>query len=764
MKSFYKNLFIVFLAGFLILQPIFFVYSQTEDPVDPVLKYQQDCGLSGWIANGDECLKQTFGIVGRGILSGVRTVFGLGSGMAQRATDLLEKVTDLSIEGIFGAIFSHLGMVLGVIVSFEIAIVSVLLSPDIFQYATAPAVQVGFYTSLQIANGLLAIGLVILANRFILGQESYNDLRNLMKYIIIALVINFSLLFCSYAVGISNFLTISFLNYATLPEIGDAGIGIVQGTSSIRMLAIMKQFSQTFEGLAENYGDSEAGQVIANISILLILVVLSILLIMILAAMIVSLLARVIYLWILMMLVPLAIVGDTVLGGLKIPGIGEKAGGLFKTWSGSFIKWISFGPIIAGVIWFTFLIMGNLDNAFAAQTASGDVGLVMGVLGKFWSVLIALILLYKGYEFAHSFSAGVPGFVDKAVDKAKGWAVEKAAKYPGQVISKGATRFGGMFADSGFGRGVQKTFANVPGASWISRELGGLSSKRDELVKEDSKKTVAMYERMLERARTPAEREAILEKAKNILETDGMVALRPDQFGAMFNILARHDKGGLAEVIGRTAEGTRDAEKAIGNMIAMGRSYGAEIKAEDVYKINPALLRDPKKIAEFVRDEMSSEDISKLKAETLKGVLNTAASQGVTLSAGRMKDLMRRVADSSEKSAAVIDHAYEAAIASEALSGYLGKDGEALWVLEQQARGLTDKDFKGKTQEEVKVLEERTKKAQKLYEHVKAAAAEKKAKKSPESPKPNRDVGGVPFTRDDRGEERSPGGLYIDKK
>ncbi|MEW5805478.1 MAG: hypothetical protein AB1721_02005 [Patescibacteria group bacterium] len=730
MNYFLKKALVGVLVGLFVFQPIIFnrvvwandepnpTWGISEQEKTPWQEIQEKCGNGGWKGRAALCLA--------GYASAAALMASQGTtDLVEKAVETFEKITNLSLEGIFSRLLEIIGDILGFIVTQEIVIVAFLLSPDTFQYATSPAVQAGFYVSLQIANGLLAIGLVVLANRFILGIESYGDLKNLTKYVATALLINFSLVFASYAVGIANFLTIGFLNFATLPETGAAGgAGVDYAT---RLIATMDQFSEVFSGLAADYGD--ASQSLAgNLSVLLVVILLSVFLVMILAAMIVSLLARVVALWVLMMTVPLAIASDTVFGGLNIPGISGKLGGLFNKWTNDFVKWIAFGPIMAGVIWFTFLILGNMNDFYAAQPEA-EVGVVMNMLGRTLGVIAALIILYKGYKFAHESSAWAPGFVDKAVAGAGKWAGQTGLKYPGKVIGQGATRFGKWAADSKAGRSIQRAFANVPGLSAVSHGLSNLSAKGDELVKQKAQKQISLYQRMHDRARTESEKEAIINKAKDAMLTSGMKGLRPDEFGAMFSFLAKNDKKALAQVIEQKVSSSKDPEKAIGDLIAMGKSYGAEISADDVYKINPMLLKEEKEIAKFVSG-MSSEEISKLKTETLKEALSMVSKQGMALSAGKMKDLMRRTADDTEKSAAMLDYVSQAAADSQAMAEYLGKDGETLWVLEQQVRELTKRASQERTKdrEKAKTYIEQAKKARGLHEQVRTAAAEKKKK------------------------------------
>lgn len=712
MKKFFKTATIFFLISVfsfsLLANSVFAVdgdLSGASAGVTAKTPWQQiadKCPISEIFSSGD---KAGLCLSGYGAAIGLWSYEAVGEvleGVETALNDTL-KIFDLSVTGIFARIVVLISQIVGFIVAQEMYLMVFFMSPDTFQYATFPAVQAGFYVALQIANGLLALGLVILANKFILGMESYSNLQSLTRYLVTALLINFSLVMASYIVGVSNFLTIAFLNQATAPITG----GTTENYAT-RLMATMNQLSEVFSGLVTIDGDL-VQTTVANITTILVLIIFSLFLMMILAAIIVSLLTRVIALWTLMMVVPLAIAADTVFSGMKIPGIPVGSGN-FDKWLGSFIKWVSFGPIMAGVIWFVFLVLGQAPFAFAQAWANDpNIGIIMATLGKTFTLLIAMMLLYQGYVFAHSSSSGVPKFVDGAVRNIFSYG-EKGLQFTG----KGSlTKFGMGLANSKPGRDLQVALANVPLLSRLSRGLGKLGAEATKMKGEDATKVSSHFSRMYSMARTDKEREAVLTAAMTSgSPTFGSVlgslggSLDPAKHAGALEFLSGNDDG-REELVKKLAEGvknSKDVEAKVAKVNNFATAQGVKVKldADDIYKLKPNLVEEDKK-ERFV-NKLSAEDLAKLEGDVLGDVLKHINSPKT------LRDTVEKVASDSEKSQKVFEALDKRVRGSEALAKDWSKDaGMNVW-LEKMGK-LSDK------------MDERMKAGEKVTKEQLAAAS-----------------------------------------
>lgn len=631
-------------------------------------------------------------------LGGAATmVGGIGGTIAESADNIpiinslqssfndFKKVVEMGPLEIFYEILGALFRIFGALISFEILIVSFLLSPDTFQYATSPAVQAGFYVCLQLANGLLAIGMVILANKFILGMESYGNLKSLSKYLVTALLINFSLMFCSYAIGLSNFLTIAFLNASVAPQGAP--------TSAIaRSVAIQNQFAQMFSGVAEDYGcaDDQECDTFSSVAISLVLVLVSILIILILAAMIVSFLMRVIFLWLYMMVVPLAYASETVFSGFSIPGM--SLSGQWNTWLKGFVKWISFGPIMAGVLWFTMLIMNAFLETGTIFNAQGDLAIILNSFQRILGPIAALVLLYQGYEFAHSSSSGVPGFVDKAIQSTISYdkgALTIMGRNAATEFKNSFSKIGGTFANSGVGKMLQN---RAP--AFISNPLSKAAEKRRDLNKESIKEGVSYWARRYENARNDKERQLVLEQASSlaagtpILKGKAGRIVRPDDMAEAFQFVMSnsdgrelHAKTLAKNLAGRKGEQLENSVQKI-NDWAKQRGASGQVKVEDLYAFNPLLAirtvngKEDKSAMIKYANRMSVDDLAALDKDKIVSVLPYIANASTLLK------LVEKTAGDPDKSGMIMKTVEDKVISSTALTQSWQKSYDVGLILE----------------------------------------------------------------------------------
>lgn len=617
MKKFLKTatvFFLIFVFSFSFLaNSVFAVDPDDWDGASATAKtpWQQiadKCSVSEMSSSGN---KAGLCLAGYGAAIGLMSYEAVGEvveGVETAIEDKL-KIFDLTVTGIFAKIVVLISQIVGFIVAQEMYLMVFFMSPDTFQYATFPAVQAGFYIALQIANGLLAIGLVILANKFILGMETYNNLQSLTRYLVTALLINFSLVMASYIVGVSNFLTIAFLNQATAPITG----GTTENYAT-RLMATMNQLSEVFSGLVTDTGDLVQTSV-ANITTILVLIIFSLFLMMILAAIIISLLTRVIALWTLMMVVPLAIAADTVFSGLKIPGIPVGSGN-FDKWLGSFIKWVSFGPIMAGIIWFVFLVLGQFGEAFSPAWANDpNVGIIMATLGKTFGLLTAMILLYQGYVFAHSTSSdSVPKFVDGAVRNIFSYG-EKGLQFTGK---KGLTKFGAKVITDpakSIWTGFRSRFGSQATKAKIAEDV--LKEKKDAVSARTSQLT-SLYNF----ADSP-------EKQKTMLSSAVETYMNPkndegERNASLSFVLAQ--KGGkklLSDAMAKKAASSglegENLDKDLKSKEFEAKQNGVSFDSGDVYKSNPLLKAksdgNVDDVNKFMSEKMSGEELGELSKE-----------------------------------------------------------------------------------------------------------------------------------------------------
>jgi len=222
------------------------------------------------------------------------------------------------------------------------------------------------FANLFFAFAMLAIGIAT-----IVGWEEYQAQKMLPKLLIIALLINFSLIFCSAIVDVSNAFSKYFEN-ASLEdkEFSTAGIGVIQTLIqpqkfSIDTTKMQKEYEEKNKdpeknpGFFVSTGFALAGSTIAIITCLLFLIIIM--------ALIVLFLARFIILSFLIILAPIAWVF------YFFPFLEEELS-IWKKWWSSFLKWTIIGPALLFFVWLTsFTLSKSINNKDAIQQKSQEI-------------------------------------------------------------------------------------------------------------------------------------------------------------------------------------------------------------------------------------------------------------------------------------------------------------------------------------------------------------------------------------------------------
>ena len=389
------------------------------------------CHGSYWSANIANSISQPFNKVG----------------------ELFKKITELSVEEIIADIFTAINQALSYIAGLEVVVLTYLAYPTTFKYATAPFVHSGWLISLQIANALLVLALIYLAIRFILGTEKFGDFKSILNVIIVALILNFSLTICAVIIELSNIVTLVFLNSA-VGTTETLGIENLNEFNLAAFTSFASQFVTKFTPIFYNFvslknsaiGLGILGQIISGI----ILTLLSLALIIVLAGIAIGFFTRVITLWILLILVPLALVISLFTSG------NIQKNQVMKQWIGQFSKQLVYGPVMAFFLMLTFLVMNGVSNAdYIASGAVNEVSWIQFLMQP----AIMLGLLIAGLIISNSVSGNSMKWANDNIDKLNKWALsvpvnqgKKAVQGIGTWVSTEARNF----ANSKTGKNIEK--------------------------------------------------------------------------------------------------------------------------------------------------------------------------------------------------------------------------------------------------------------------------------------------------------------------
>ncbi len=210
-------------------------------------------------------------------------------------------------------------------------------------YLDAPAVTIGWVMVRDITNMFFVVMLLLIAFGTILGIEQYEWKKLIVKFVLAAVLVNFSRLICGVFIDLSQVVMSTFVN----------GIVATAGGNVIAMFNLDKITSIARDANPEHL---DAGLFTATIAS----VVFAGMVMMTLGVFITMLAARVIRLWILIVLSPLAFVLDVI-------PLTQKFAGQWWTEIGDDLVT---GPVLLFFIWLSFVSLGSGDiNTHLAANA-----------------------------------------------------------------------------------------------------------------------------------------------------------------------------------------------------------------------------------------------------------------------------------------------------------------------------------------------------------------------------------------------------------
>ena len=260
-------------------------------------------------------------------------------------------------------------------------------------------------------NMLFILALLIIAFASILRLENYSMKRYLPKIVIMAVLINFSRTIIGIFIDASQIIMLTFVN-----AFSDAGGNFVSFLQIDKFISIMEGEKLEWQQAALTY---------ALVLIFVIIVVITMLAVLLVFVM------RVIFLWIYVVLSPLAFL-------LMAFPKGERYASQY--WS-ELTKYLVNGPVLAFFIWLALSVLNNIDTlAFTKKSASLAVGatLVTGGPG-FMAFVLAIAFLVGGLVMSSQVGGVGASWGAGVVSKFKNTGVRWAQK-PVTWTQKGAVQ------------------------------------------------------------------------------------------------------------------------------------------------------------------------------------------------------------------------------------------------------------------------------------------------------------------------------------
>jgi microcompartment protein CcmK/EutM len=309
-------------------------------------------------------------------------------------------------------------------------------------YINADAVGLGWVLVRDVTNMFFVIILMVIAFGTVLGVEQYEWKKMLVKFVFAAILVNFSRVICGVMIDAAQVFMMTFIS----------GVAATAGGNLVNALSM--ENIMAFSPNTDPEALTDAANIVASCMLACVFAFASM---VIIGAYMFMLLARVIALWILIILSPLAFV----------LGIIPKFQSYSQQWWSEFTNNVISGPIIAFFLWLSFAVAGGGtahneftnegnsayptdDAAFAeaqkVATANGESGGTNTNAILDWenlaNFIIAIGMLMAGLKITQKLGAAGAGAMGVAGGAVKSFATvasgAAAAKWGAQAIGKGA--------------------------------------------------------------------------------------------------------------------------------------------------------------------------------------------------------------------------------------------------------------------------------------------------------------------------------------
>lgn len=321
----------------------------------------------------------------------------------------------------------------------------------------APVVYQSWTIMRDFANMFFIIALIVMAFATIFDIAQYSAKALIGKFLIAALLINFSLTLGGLVIDGAQVLNNTFLT-----AIGDSALRLGQAVNPVKLLP---------EGATAATASSSAmagGTLLFNLVLGLILG--GVFLVSILIATLFALI-RIPMVWFLLIVSPLA----------WIASVFPQGDGYFKNWWKQFVGWNLFLPVFLFFLYFGLYFITNIGNITGAISQGYDkekIGLAQVTFETLFAYVLAAIFMIGGVitAFKVSFLSGTGAI--KAASWAKGTAMSALGRYTGiAALGKGAKMRLEQIQKEGLqGRIGQKLYGGQAGeerkAAWVAEKFG----------------------------------------------------------------------------------------------------------------------------------------------------------------------------------------------------------------------------------------------------------------------------------------------------
>ncbi len=379
--------------------------------------------------------------------------------------DILSSSLSTLFEAVLGLLAQMLAVLLSVVGKLIVMVLGALIIPILGynNFGDSAIIDIGWPLVRDVVNMFVIVVLLVIALQTIIGYSKAQWEAQLPRFFTAVVLVNFSRTICLIMIDVSQVIMFTFVN-----ALRDIAAGNFMSLFQLNDFVVMGD-TQTALGQTGVELYTMFAEFFVVLSLLL--VVLGVLIILA-----VVYLYRIIVLWVLVILSPIAF----FLGG--ITQLFGEAGGRYKEWWNMFTAALTLGPIL------TFFLWLGLAAASAGPIAvsegldfegTEDIPTLLAEIflsEKLVSLGIALILIMTGFKVASSAAQQLGNIAGKLVTEDVGKKMVKSAlTLPASTAYRGARWTGkqaGRQIEGRFGVG-QKLSKGLMGAGQAMAERGG---------------------------------------------------------------------------------------------------------------------------------------------------------------------------------------------------------------------------------------------------------------------------------------------------
>ncbi|MFH2063075.1 MAG: hypothetical protein ABIJ46_02875 [bacterium] len=289
-------------------------------------------------------------------------------------------------------------------------------------FVDSTAVASGWVIVRDIANMFFIVALLLIAFGTILGFSNYHYSSTLPRLVIMAVAVNFSRTICGLIIDFSQVVMLTFVN----------GFKDAAGGNFINSFGLANLLQ-----VDPNQNPGETEDLLWGVTLSLILALILVIIASgVVVIMIAVLVVRIVYLWLLVVLSPLAFMASAA------PV--KKASSFYGKWWDMFNEQVAVGPLLAFFLWLALISVNDAGGqVFAGATATTDTlgGTAASsftqhdVAGTIQKFIISIGMLLGGVSMAKSMSGTAVGY-GQSVLRGAGKVAKGVTKWAGRTTYK----------------------------------------------------------------------------------------------------------------------------------------------------------------------------------------------------------------------------------------------------------------------------------------------------------------------------------------